>query len=95
MSSEAPPKDGELLEQAVHALCRQLKMPGLSRALDELVRDLDGSGVLDVLEAALSTEVRSREASAVQTRLREARFPGLSCSTTSTSPSTAASTRRG
>lgn len=70
-----PPKDGELLEQAVHALCRQLKMPGLSRALDELIRDVDGSGALDVLEAALSTEVRSREASAVQTRLREARFP--------------------
>lgn len=70
-------KNPELVAEAVRSLCRALKMPGVLRSLDELVRDADanGAGALDVLEAALSTEVASREASAVRLRIQEARFP--------------------
>lgn len=70
-------KNPELVAEAVRGLCRALKMPGVLRSLDELVRDADanGAGALDVLEAALSNEVASREASAVRLRIQEAHFP--------------------
>ncbi|MER2559975.1 MAG: ATP-binding protein, partial [Myxococcaceae bacterium] len=72
-------KDKDLLTEAVHALCRSLKMPGALRVLDELARDLDARGAqtLEVMEAVLSTEVLSREASAVRLRIQEAHFPRL------------------
>lgn len=70
-------KNPDVVAEAVRGLCRALKMPGVLRSLDELVRDADanGAGALEVLEAALSTEVASREASAVRLRIQEARFP--------------------
>lgn len=63
----------------VRLLCSVLKMPGLSKRLDELVRRAAAENMtaLDVLEDALSTEVASREASSVRHRLREAHFPDL------------------
>jgi DNA replication protein DnaC len=65
--------------QAVRIFCRELKMPGLSRALDDIVRDSDSNGMpaATVLEAALSAEVASRDASSVRLRLSEAKFPDL------------------
>lgn len=65
--------------EQVRLLCRALKMPGLLRRLDELVRraDAEGWSAIDVIEDALSTEVASRDASSVRLRVREARFPDL------------------
>jgi DNA replication protein DnaC len=73
------PRQAELQAEAVRAMCRELKMPGLGRRLDELARDADAQSMtaLDVLESALSTEIASREASSVKLRIREARFPDL------------------
>ena len=60
-------------------MCRALKMPGLLKRLDELVRraDAESWAAIDVLEDALSTEIASRDASSVRLRVREARFPDL------------------
>jgi DNA replication protein DnaC len=60
-------------------LCRALKMPGLARRLDDLVRESDSASwsCIDILNDALSTETSSREASSVRLRLREARFPDV------------------
>jgi len=58
---------------------RELKMPGLTRGLDSLVRQAraDKWTYEDFLYEALSVEVASRAESAVRSRLREARFPEL------------------
>lgn len=65
--------------EQVRLLCRALKMPGLLKRLDELVRQAEAESwsALDVIEHALSTEVASREESSVRLRVREARFPDV------------------
>ena len=65
--------------EQVCLLCRALKMPGLLKRLDELVRQAEAESwsAVDVIEHALSTEVASRDASSVRLRLREARFPDV------------------
>ncbi len=65
--------------EQVRLLCRALKMPGLLRRLDELVRRAEAErwSAIDVIEDALSTEIASRDASSVRLRVREARFPDL------------------
>lgn len=70
-------KNPDVVIDAVRALCRDLKMPGILRSLDEIIRDVTARNAMpiEVLEAALSAEVASREASAVASRIREARFP--------------------
>lgn len=70
-------KNADVVTEAVRVLCRGLKMPGIIRSLDEIVRDAaaHNASAIEVLEAALSAEVASREASAVVSRIREARFP--------------------
>lgn len=52
-------------------------MPGLSRKLDEVVRhaEAERAGYRQFLVDALSTERLSRDASAINTRIREAAFP--------------------
>jgi DNA replication protein DnaC len=58
---------------------RELKMPGLARAVEALGRQAraDGWSFEDYLYEALSVEVASRTESAVRTRIREARFPEI------------------
>lgn len=72
-------KNNDVVVEQVRLLCRSLKMPGLARRLDELVRlaDSESWSCLDILDDALSTEVASRDASSVRLRIREARFPDL------------------
>jgi DNA replication protein DnaC len=76
---KATTKNVHITSDAVKMLCRALKMPGILRGLDELVRDAETRGVsaLEVLEMALATEVASREASSVKLRIQEARFPDV------------------
>lgn len=68
--------DGHLVNEQVLILCRALKMPGLARSLDDIIRraQAEAWSALDVIEEALSAELASREASAAELRLREARF---------------------
>lgn len=63
--------------EQVRLHCRALKMPGLARRLDELIRlaDSESWSCGEILDDALSTELASREASSVRLRIRAARFP--------------------
>ena len=65
--------------ESVRLACRALKMPGLAKHLDELVRRAasEGWSAVEVLDDALSTEIASRDASSVRLRVQEARFPEL------------------
>lgn len=65
--------------EQVRLLCRALKMPGLLKRLDELVRQAEAEGwsAVEVIEHALSMEVASRDESSVRLRVRDARFPDL------------------
>jgi DNA replication protein DnaC len=76
---KASPKQAGIVAEQVRLMCRALKMPGLLKRLDELVRraDAESWAAIDVLEDALSTEIASRDASSVRLRVREARFPDL------------------
>jgi DNA replication protein DnaC len=76
---KADPSKLAIVVEQVRLLCRALKMPGLLRRLEELSRQAEAENwsPLDIIENALATEVASREASAVLTRVREARFPDL------------------
>jgi DNA replication protein DnaC len=73
---KVPSKQTVALEQ-IRLLCRALKMPGLFKRLEELVRQADAESwsPLEILEQTLSTESASRDASSVCLRVREARFP--------------------
>lgn len=73
------PSKAAITAEQVRLLCRALKMPGLLKRLDELVRQAEAESwsALDVIERALSTEVASREESSVRLRVREARFPDV------------------
>lgn len=63
--------------ELVRALARQLKMPGLLRSYDALARQASEErwSHVEFLQEVLSTEVASRNESAVRQRLRDARFP--------------------
>ena len=72
-------KETQLVAEAVKALCRALKMPGILRSLDDIVSDANarGSSPAEVIQAALSTEMASRDASSVKLRMQQARFPDV------------------
>jgi DNA replication protein DnaC len=63
--------------ELVRGLARQLKMPGLLRSYDALARQATEErwSHVEYLQEVLSTEVTSRNESAVRQRLRDARFP--------------------
>jgi len=69
--------DDNVLNEQLKTHLRALKMPGLSRKLDEVVRhaEAERAGYRQFLVDALSTERLSREDSAINTRIREAGFP--------------------
>lgn len=64
---------------AIREHCRLLKLPGVAREYDSLAREARERGWSheDFLLEALGSEIRSREASVVRHRLREARFPEM------------------
>lgn len=70
-------KQETIVVEQVRLMCRSLKMPGLLKRLDELLRlaKAEGWSATDVLDDALSTEMASRDASSARLRLQEARFP--------------------
>lgn len=70
---------GAVVIESVRLMCSALKMPGLAKHLDELIRRAasEGWSAAEILDDALSTEVASREASSVRLRVQEARFPEL------------------
>jgi len=65
--------------EAIRTHARQLKMPGLARAFEELARQAreERWSYEDYLAEALSVEVASRVESAVRHRLRAAAFPEM------------------
>jgi DNA replication protein DnaC len=68
---------GPLTADLVRTQSRRLKMPGLARAFEALARQAreDRWTHEEFLNEALGAEVASREQSAAQQRLRDARFP--------------------
>lgn len=61
----------------IDAACRQLKMPGIARAWQELLRDAEATGAPadKLLAELLELELGNRRENAYRGRLREARFP--------------------
>ena len=70
-------KNNDVVDEVLKAHLRALKMPGLLRSLDELTRNAESErlGYKQFLVDALAAERGSREASAINTRIKEARFP--------------------
>jgi DNA replication protein DnaC len=68
---------GAMVNDLVRAQARALKMPGLARAFEALVRQAREERWTheDYLHEVLAAEVTSREDSAARHRLQEARFP--------------------
>lgn len=66
-----------VIVELIRVVAKALKMPGLSRAFEELCRqaDKDRCSYEELLHEALSVEVASRNASSVRLRIAEARFP--------------------
>mgnify|MGYP001166155971 FL=1 len=64
---------------AIKEICRLLRLPGVVHECDSLAREARERGWSheDFLLEILSAEIRSRETSAVKTRLREAHFPDV------------------
>ena len=69
--------DDNVLNEQLRTHLRALKMPGLARKLDEVVRhaEAERAGYRQFLVDVLSTERLSRDASAINIRIREAGFP--------------------
>ena len=67
----------DLVKQSLQARARELKMPGLVRDLDGLLRRAESAqwGYLEWLNEALDTELASRAASSIRLRIAAARFP--------------------
>lgn len=61
----------------IDAACRQLKMPGMARAWQELLRDAEATGAPSdrLLAELLELELGNRRENAYRGRLRDARFP--------------------
>ena len=70
-------KNNDVVDEVLKAHLRALKMPGLLRSLDELTRNAESErlGYKQFLVDALAAERGSREASAINTRIKEACFP--------------------
>lgn len=70
---------GAMVLDLVRAQLRRLKMPGLARSLEGLLRQgrEDNWTLEDFLHESLSVEETSRSESAVRQRIRDARFPEL------------------
>ena len=64
---------------AVKEQLKLLRMPGLARELEGLLREArkKKGSLEDLVLEMLSTEAKSREASAIKTRLKQARFPDM------------------
>lgn len=69
----------DVIKELLHSDTRQLKMPGLARAIDEIARRADQEhwSHEEYLHEALSTEIASRCESAVRHRMRTAGFPEM------------------
>jgi DNA replication protein DnaC len=70
-------KSHTVVNELIRAHAKTLKMPGVSRSLDELLRRAEKEKWShgDFLNEALAIEVASRNASSVRHRIVEARFP--------------------
>ena len=69
--------NGEVLSAQVKLYAKELKMPGLAAAFEEIVRDGQKAGRdhLESLAACLAAEVASRAEHRLAARIRTARFP--------------------
>jgi len=67
----------DILAAQIRFYARELKMPGLSGAFEEIARDAAkaGRGHLESLAACLSAEVDSRSEHRLASRIKTARFP--------------------
>jgi len=67
----------DILAAQIKLYARELKMPGLSGAFEEIARDAAkaGRGHLESLAACLSAEVESRSEHRLASRIKTARFP--------------------
>lgn len=71
--------NAEVLAAQVKLYAKELKMPGLAAAFEEIVRDGQkaGRGHLESLAACLAAEVASRAEHRLASRIKAARFPAL------------------
>lgn len=71
--------NAEIVAAQVKLYARELKMPGLAAAFEEIVRDGQkaGRGHLEALAACLAAEVASRAEHRLAARIKAARFPAL------------------
>lgn len=71
--------NAEVVAAQVKLYARELKMPGLCAAFEEIVRDGQkaGRGHLEALAACLAAEVASRAEHRLAARIKAARFPHL------------------
>ena len=71
--------NAEVLAAQVKLYAKELKMPGLAAAFEEIVRDGQkaGRGHLESLAACLAAEVASRAEHRLASRIKAARFPIL------------------
>ena len=71
--------NAEVLAAQVKLYAKELKMPGLAGAFEEVVRDAQkaGRGHLESLTACLAAEVASRAEHRLASRIKAARFPAL------------------
>ncbi len=69
--------NGEVAAAQVRLYAKELKMPGLAAAFEEIVRDgaKAGRSYLETLSACLAAEVASRAEHRLATRVKAARFP--------------------
>jgi DNA replication protein DnaC len=69
--------NADVLSAQIKLYARELKMPGLSGAFEEIARDAAkaGRGHLESLAACLSAEVESRSEHRLASRIKTARFP--------------------
>ena len=68
-----------IVNELIKAHAKTLKMPGIARSLDELIRQAEKEkwSYADLLNEALAVEVASRSASSVRLRIGEAHFPEM------------------
>jgi DNA replication protein DnaC len=71
--------NAEILAAQVKLYSRELKMPGLSNAFEEICRDAGktGKGHIESLAACLAAEMESRAEHRLTSRIKSARFPSL------------------
>ena len=69
----------DVLPAQIMLYARELKMPGLSGAFEEITRDAAkaGRGHLESLAACLAAEIESRTEHRLASRIKSARFPAL------------------